>query len=177
MTANGARQTQEDFAGAEPRGAGTGTTRDTAGVAAPPPLIYALGLLGGFGLEALLPAIDLPRGVAWPVGLVVLGLGIALSAWFITTFRGARTPVDLRKPTSTVVTTGPFRLSRNPGYLALTLIYVGVAILTEAVWAFASLLPVWLFIRWGVIAREERYLEDRFGDQYVRYKRGTRRWL
>jgi protein-S-isoprenylcysteine O-methyltransferase Ste14 len=151
--------------------------RDTAGVVAPPPVIYAVALLLGFGLEALLPSFDIAHEVAWPLGGSLLGVGLGLSAWFITTFRRARTPVDVRKPTSSLVTSGPFRLSRNPAYLSLTLVYAGIAVLVGAPWALATLVPALLVVRWGVIVREERYLQRRFGEPYLHYKARTRRWL
>lgn len=146
-------------------------------IAPPPPLIYIAGLGVGFGLDALLPSVSLPPVVTWAVGGAVLVAGLCLAASFFAAFRRARTPVDLRKPTSAIVTTGPYRLSRNPGYLSLTLIYAGIAILASALWAFVSLIPVLVLIEYGVIRREERYLERKFGEEYLSYKERTRRWL
>lgn len=151
---------------------------DTAGVKVPPPpLLYIAGLGIGIGLDALLPSVSLSRGVAWSVGGLLLLAGLCLAAAFFSAFRRARTPVDLRKPTSAIVTTGPYRLSRNPGYLSLALIYAGIAILASTLWAFVSLVPTLLVVEYAVIRREERYLERKFGTEYTSYKARTRRWL
>lgn len=152
-------------------------SQDTAGVRVPPPLLYIASLAIGFGLEALLPSASLSGVVRWSVGGVLLVAGLALAAAFFAAFRRARTPVDLRKPTTTIVTTGPYRLSRNPGYLSLALIYAGIAVLTGALWTLAPLLPTLVVVDRGVIAREERYLERKFGEEYLRYMAQTRRWL
>lgn len=147
------------------------------GAVAPPPVVYAAGLAVGLGLEAALPATSLPAALAWSLGGALLLGGLVLAASFLAAFRRARTPVDLRKASTTVVTTGPYRFTRNPGYLSLTLIYAGLALLTQALWAFLPLVAVLLFIDRGVIRREERYLAGRFGDEYLRYQVRTRRWV
>ena len=146
-------------------------------IAPPPPLIYIVGLGAGFGLEALFPSASLPPVLAWSVGGGVLVAGLVLAGAFFAAFRRARTPVDLRKATSAIVTTGPYRWSRNPGYVSLTLIYAGIAVLASVLWAFVSLIPTLVVIEYGVIRREERYLERKFGQEYLAYKARTRRWL
>jgi protein-S-isoprenylcysteine O-methyltransferase Ste14 len=151
--------------------------RDAPGVIALPPLIYLAGLALGFVLEALLPSASVPDWLAWSLGGVLLIAGMALAWSFFTALRRAGTPVDVREATTTIVTTGPYRLTRNPGYLAMALIYAGIAILAGALWPFVSLVPVLILVDRGVIAREERYLERKFGDEYRRYKARTRRWL
>jgi protein-S-isoprenylcysteine O-methyltransferase Ste14 len=151
--------------------------RDAPGVIAPPPLIYIGGLAIGFGLESVLPSASLPEVLAWSVGSVLLLAGLALARSFFTAFRRAGTPVDPRQATTAVVTTGPYRLSRNPAYLGMALIYAGITVLTGALWAFVPLVATLILIDRGVISREEHYLESKFGDEYLRYKAQTRRWL
>jgi protein-S-isoprenylcysteine O-methyltransferase Ste14 len=151
--------------------------RDAPGILAPPPLIYLGGLGLGFLLEALLPSFDVPAAIAWPVGGALIVAGVALARAFFAALRGAGTPVDPYSTTTALVTSGPYRLSRNPGYLGMALAYAGIALLTETLWAFASLAVVLVVIDRGVIAREERYLEGKFGDEYRRYRERTRRWL
>ena len=91
--------------------------------------------------------------------------------------RRAETNVDPRKPATTVVTGGPFRFTRNPLYLSMTLIYGGIAAVANALPA-ALLLPIVLHLmRRGVIEREERYLERKFGDEYIEYRVRTPRWI
>ncbi len=150
---------------------------DVPGVIAPPPLIYAAGIAVGFGLEALLPSASVAGVLRWTLGGLLLVAGIALQASFIARFRRARTPVAPYQPTTALVTSGPYRISRNPGYLGFTLITVGIALLADALWVLAPLPVVLAIMQWGVIAREERYLEQRFGDEYRRFKARTRRWL
>src|SRR4051794_26805913 len=152
-------------------------SEDTAGVAGPPPLIFLAGLGVGFALEALLPGVDLPGLVEWVAGglLVVAGLGLLL--WFNTLFSRTGTAVAPWKPTTAIVTTGPYRFTRNPAYLGMALTYVGIALLSSAVWVLVPLPIVLAVIDRGVIAREERYLERKFGEEYLGYRRSVRRWL
>jgi protein-S-isoprenylcysteine O-methyltransferase Ste14 len=151
--------------------------RDTAGVIAPPPLIFLGGLLLGYGLEALLPGGSLPLAVRWVLGGAALVAGLALQTFFITAFSRVGTAVEPWKPTTAIVTTGPYRLTRNPAYLGMALIYTGIALLTDAPWALVPLPVVLAIVDRGVIAREERYLERKFGDEYLGYRRSVRRWV
>ena len=150
--------------------------RDVPGVIAPPPLIYLAGLGLGFGLEALLPSASFPGWLSWSLGSALVLSGVVLAVSFIRTFRHAGTPVSPGEPATALITTGPYRLSRNPGYLGMALAYVGIAVLSGAVWVLAALVPVLFLVDRGVIRREERYLERRFGDDYLRYKSRARRW-
>jgi protein-S-isoprenylcysteine O-methyltransferase Ste14 len=151
--------------------------QDVPGVIAPPPLIYVVGLAAGFGLEALLDSPSLPGALAWPVGAALMVTGGALARSFFRAFGRAGTPVSPYSTSTKLVTTGAYRLSRNPGYLGMALAYAGIAVIAGALWAFASLVVVLVLIDRGVIVREERFLERKFGEDYLRYKRRTRRWL
>ena len=102
---------------------------------------------------------------------------MALTTWFVRTMRGADTTLDVNKPVSTLVEDGPFRYSRNPGYLSLAMLYAGIAILRNALWAILLLPWVVLITQRELIEREERYLERTFGEEYLAYKRRVRRWL
>jgi protein-S-isoprenylcysteine O-methyltransferase Ste14 len=146
-------------------------------VIAPPPLIYLAGLGIGFGFEALLPSASFPGWLAWSLGSVLLLGGLVLAASFVGAFRRAGTPVNPGESSTALVTTGPYRLSRNPGYLGMALGYAGIAILSGALWVLALLLPTLTLIQCGVIRREERYLARRFGEHYLRYRARTRRWI
>ena len=151
--------------------------QDNAGIAAPPPLIYLGLLVIGLLLNRRFPITFLPRRVARSFGWPLLGGGVLLIGWFEWTMRRAGTPANPYKPVSHVVTEGPFRYTRNPGYLSMTMIYMGIASLANALWA-ALLLPVALLvIQRGVIEREERYLERKFGEEYLSYKTQVRRWI
>jgi protein-S-isoprenylcysteine O-methyltransferase Ste14 len=151
--------------------------RDTAGVVAPPPLIFLAGLGIGFGLEALLPGGSLPGLVQWALGGLLVVSGLALLATFQSSFNRSGTAVEPWKPTTAIVTSGPYGLSRNPAYLGMALVYAGIALLADAPWALVPLPLVLLVINNGVIVREERYLERKFGSEYLDYKRTVRRWI
>jgi protein-S-isoprenylcysteine O-methyltransferase Ste14 len=102
---------------------------------------------------------------------------VLLIGWSEWTMRHAGTPANPYKPVSHVVSEGPFHYTRNPAYLSMTMIYAGIAVLANALWAIL-ILPVALrVIRRGVIEREERYLERKFGEEYLRYKAQVRRWI
>jgi protein-S-isoprenylcysteine O-methyltransferase Ste14 len=151
--------------------------RDTAGVIAPPPLIY-LGALGiGFGLDAVVGTGSLPSRVAVPAGVVAIVTGSGLMGSFVRAFGRAHTPIDPYTPSEAIVTDGPYRLTRNPGYLGMALTYAGIAIVSNAPWALVPLPLAVALIDRGVIAREERYLERKFGAPYLDYKRRVRRWI
>jgi len=100
---------------------------------------------------------------------------MALATWFIRTMRGADTTLVLNKPVSSLVQDGPFRYSRNPGYLSLAMIYAGIAILRNALWAIVFLPLLVLVTQRELIEREERYLERTFGEDYLAYKGRVRR--
>ena len=154
-----------------------GSSSDSAGVRVPPPLIYLAGLAVGFGLETLLPGTSVPGVVQWVLGGVFVATGLALAASFNTAFARMGTAVEPWKPTTAIVTTGPYRFTRNPAYLAMALIYVGIALLADALWVLVPLPFVLSVIDRGVIAREERYLQRKFGREYLDYKATTRRWI
>ncbi len=151
--------------------------KDNASVIAPPPLIYLFPLILGLRLNRKFPAPFLPNRSSRLAGWPVLGAGIALAVWFNRTMREADTPVSPQKPVSRVVTDGPFRYTRNPGYLSLAMIYAGISTLRNSLWSILLLPVVLLVIRYGVIAREERYLERKFGEEYLAYKSRVRRWI
>jgi protein-S-isoprenylcysteine O-methyltransferase Ste14 len=150
---------------------------DVPGVVAPPPLIYLGGVAAGFGLEALLESPSVPGALMWPVGAALIVAGGALASSFVRAFGRAGTPVSPYSTSTKLVTTGVYRVSRNPGYLGMALVYAGIALATGSLWALVPLVPVLLLIDRGVIVREESFLERRFGEEYLRYKRRTRRWL
>ena len=150
-------------------------TRDVPGVIAPPPLIYLGGLVAGLLLDRTWPlaavgARPVPGAALIVLGAVLMGLGIR-------EFKRAGTDFKPYRPTVRLITTGPFRFTRNPLYLSLTLVYGGIALTVGSSWAFLLLAPVLGLIRYGVIAREERYLEAKFGTAYKSYKGSVRRWL
>jgi protein-S-isoprenylcysteine O-methyltransferase Ste14 len=115
--------------------------------------------------------------VQWTVASCLILIGPALAAAGIRNFARSATPVRTNQPTSALVTTGIHGWSRNPIYLGLFLLYGGIGIAAGSPWALMLTLPLAITIRYGVVAREEAYLERRFGDAYRDYKARVRRWL
>jgi protein-S-isoprenylcysteine O-methyltransferase Ste14 len=150
---------------------------DAANVIAPPPLIYLVGLAVGFGLEALLPSASVPPALGLVAGIALIAAGALLARSFFRALARAGTPISPYAASTALVTDGPYRISRNPGYLGMALAYAGIALVSGALWPFASLAVVLVLVDRGVIAREERYMERRFGDEYLQYKKRARRWL
>ncbi len=150
---------------------------DNPGVLAPPPLIYAGALAAGLLANCRYHMPILPRRIARTLGWPLVACGLAVGFLGAREMSRAETNVDPRKPATAVVTGGPFRFTRNPLYLSMTLIYGGISALANALPA-ALLLPLVLrLMRRGVIEREERYLERKFGDEYIEYKVRTPRWI
>src|SRR5215217_2756003 len=141
--------------------------RDNPGILLPPPLTYLLTLVLGLVLDRRSHVPFLPRGVAQALGLPLIVGGVLLNGWFFLTMRRADTPIDPRKPVSKLSTEGPFRYTRNPAYLSMTMVYAGIALLRNALWALLLLPLVLLVIQRDQIEREERYLERTFGEEYL----------
>jgi len=150
---------------------------DNAGVIAPPPLIFAAGLLIGFILHALLPVPFVPVPLNRIVGAIVVILSVIPGVWALAMMNKAHTSPIPEAPTTALVTDGPFAFTRNPIYLTFTIFYVGVAIFVNGLLILLELPFVLWMIQKGVIEREEAYLERKFGDDYRQYKARVRRWL
>jgi protein-S-isoprenylcysteine O-methyltransferase Ste14 len=149
-----------------------------AGVKIPPPLLYLATLALGILASAWYPLTALPRVLAWTLGGALIAAGIVIGpVWGMATLRRAGTTVRPDRASSRLVTTGPFRFSRNPLYLSLTLVYAGLALAANAVWALLLLIPLLFVIQRFVIRREEAYLARAFGAEYARYRAQVRRWF
>lgn len=150
---------------------------DTAGVIAPPPLIYLSGWLLGWLLDKVYPIAWLPDALTAPLGALLIGCGVLCAASAFLAMRRARTPVDPYSPTTAIVSKGSYRYSRNPLYLGLALLYIALAAIANMLWPLLLLPLVIGVMQRGVISREERYLENKFGGAYLQYKAKVRRWL
>jgi protein-S-isoprenylcysteine O-methyltransferase Ste14 len=150
---------------------------DSPGVRVPPPLVFLGGLAIGLVLSTRAPTEYLDRAIAHLVGGVLIGMGVLLASSAVYAFFQARTNLRPDRPSSALVRTGPYRFTRNPMYVSLTMVYVGVAVMTQSLWSLLLLPLVVAFIRSKVIAREEAYMERRFGAEYLRYKSEVRRWV
>jgi protein-S-isoprenylcysteine O-methyltransferase Ste14 len=160
-----------------------GGDTETARAIVRPPLLFLLALLLGFVSDHVLPlAFPISRiGLAHWVSAIVAGflvvIGIAVFAAGIRNFLRAETPVPTTKPARALVTTGIHGWTRNPIYLGMFLLYGGIGVAVRSPWILILTLPLAIMIRYGIVAREEDYLERRFGDDYRDYKARVRRWL
>jgi protein-S-isoprenylcysteine O-methyltransferase Ste14 len=150
---------------------------DNPGVVILPPRLY----LGALALVLILrwfwrmPIAE--RSVTlWP-GLVLAGLGLALGIWGRKTMTRAGTNVNPGRPTTTIVASGPFRFTRNPLYVAITAVFLGLTLAINTWWGVVALVPMLLVMHRGVVLREERYLESKFGESYRQYRARVRRYL
>lgn len=150
---------------------------DSPSVRVPPPLAFAAGLVPGLSLSAWIPSQWLPVAVSRILGWAPIACGLALAVPSLLLFWRVGTAIRPDRPATTLATTGPYRFTRNPMYLALTLVYAGVAILWQSIWALALLPFVLLFIDRRAIRPEELYLERRFGAEYKQYRANVPRWL
>jgi protein-S-isoprenylcysteine O-methyltransferase Ste14 len=155
-------------------------TTDHANVAIKPPILF----LGALALGCLLslvipigPRLASPNGLALTVGLTFVGLGFALAALSARKFQLAGTQVMPDRPSTALVTTGPYHFTRNPIYIGFVLIYFGLSIILTSAWVLLLLVPTLIVLQRGVVAREEAYLERTFGDAYRRYQARVPRWL
>ena len=150
---------------------------DKADVIALPPLMYGTALGLGLCIHFVFPVQFLPQqGRLWFGALLpLLAVPIVVSA--VRALARAKTTVDVRKPTAAIVTDGAFRCSRNPMYVSLTLLYLGIASLINSLWVLLLVVPLLVVVERGVVEPEERYLERKFGQEYLRYKEQVRRWI
>ena len=150
---------------------------DNAGVRLPPPLIFLGFLLLGLWYDS--PWFEGRMAEIWmtAAGGVVAALGLALMLTSIARFKKVGSNVEPWKPTTTIITTGVYGYSRNPIYLGMALAHGGLAICGGSLAALATVVFSVLVTRTYVIAREERYLEAKFGSVYSDYKKRVRRWI
>jgi protein-S-isoprenylcysteine O-methyltransferase Ste14 len=150
---------------------------DNAGVRVPPPALYALAVLIGYLLN-LRWRFPIGGGAAvQALAWLLAGVSLAMAVSSIDNFRRSRTSIVPIRPATTLVTAGPYRFTRNPMYVGLAALTVALGLFLHSGWPIVLLIPVLFFVRVFVIAPEERYLERRFGADYVAYTRRVRRWL
>jgi protein-S-isoprenylcysteine O-methyltransferase Ste14 len=132
-----------------------------------PPLVFLSAIALGVMLHFAWPMSLLPRGLSphlFGAPIVLLAIGLFIAA--VRTFQAAGTPVPGNRPTTTIVRTGPYRFSRNPIYLAFSLLQLGIALWVNSLWLVVTLLAAVAIMAFVVIPREERYLEQRFPSEY-----------
>jgi protein-S-isoprenylcysteine O-methyltransferase Ste14 len=151
---------------------------DGAAVWIQPPLLFAGGVLLGAALQWAWALEFVPEGGLWTaLGGVLFCGGVAILLLTFAVFRRMGQHPDPRKPTPAISRDGPYRFTRNPMYVGGSLVQLGIGIAFGNAWIVVLLIPVVLVIHYGAILPEERYLERKFGDEYVRLKASVRRWL
>ena len=149
------------------------------GVRFPPPLLFIGGLVVSWLLDRQVHPLPLghERELAATFGMLLLAVGLALMAWGMITFRGARTAIVPMHGASRLVVHGPYRFTRNPMYTGFTFAYLGIALILNSAWPLLALPIVLALLVRMVIRREEAYLADAFGAEYSAYRQRVRRWL
>ena len=142
-----------------------------------PPLVYLAGVVIGFVISIWIPTKIASSSLAWTLGGIFLICGAVLAGSAILKFKNVDTTVRPDRAASTLVVVGPYRITRNPMYLGLALVYVGIALADQSVWALILLPVVLIIIQHRAIEPEEAFLERRFGPNYTRYKENVRRWI
>jgi len=150
--------------------------QDSPHVIAIPPVLFTGGFVAALLLQWFVPFLPFTR-VSWKVTGFILAIisGILALSAFIVMRR--KTNIDVRKPTLAIVSEGPYRFTRNPLYLSLVLLSLGIGFFFDFPWMVLVLLVIVPIMHFGVIRREERYLEGKFGDLYLIYKAKVRRWI
>lgn len=150
---------------------------DKPGVVAPPPLIFLGGLMVGFLISWFYPFAMLSKVFGYAAGASLLTAGLVIIFIVRSKMKKANTNIEPWKPTNAILSDGVFAYSRNPVYVGMILIYIGVVFLFNSLWVLPPLFLVLLAMHYGVILREERYLERKFGEEYLVYKQRVRRWI
>ena len=142
-----------------------------------PPIVYLTSILAGLAIDLVSPLPFLPDAISLLLGIVVIAGAVGLFVYAVTSFQNAGTPVPGNLPTTTIVREGPYRYSRNPIYVAFSLLQLGIALCVNSLWVVATGVVAIGLMAFVVIPREERYLERRFGREYRDYQASVRRWV
>ena len=153
------------------------TQTKAAGAFPPCALVFLGGLIAGQAINFYLPMPLWSSQWIQLMGIVPLVVGIWLLASARIAFRRHRTPMSPLMPTVELVQDGPYKFTRNPQYLAFALMYVSAALLMNSTYLLIVLPLILVLFDRAQIPREERYLQERFGDEYTQYKAKVRRWI
>lgn len=142
-----------------------------------PPALYAGAFVVGLLLEFFWRTSVVGPGLRIGLGAALVLIGFALMVSGLRAFRTAGTNIEVYRPATSLVITGPYRFARNPIYVGMTMAYIGAAVLVDSLWALALVVPVLVIMDYGVVRREEQYLAEKFGGAYREYTRTVRRWV
>ena len=153
------------------------TLRDMGEIVVFPPAIFMISLAVGLGFDSWWPAAVLPNGLQYGLGAALIGASLILSAFVFRSFHQAATGFDTGRATTKLITTGPFRFSRNPMYLAMLAMFAGIAVALDSLWVLGLTLPLFAVVHYGVVRPKERCLEASFGAAWRDYAASVGRWL
>ncbi len=152
-------------------------SEDNAGVKIPPPVIFLVSILIAVGLNRMRPMSVVPENLAMPLGVAFSVAAFTLAFLGFRELRRHKTTIRPDEPSSAIVKTGPYRFTRNPLYVSLSTLQLGIGLWTNNLWVVLMLIPVGIVMTTQVIRREEAYLERAFGEDYLKYKASVRRWI
>ena len=150
---------------------------DKAGVIIFPPFLFLLAIVFSIIIRYVLPTPFLPFSVALSFGIGLLIVAVIITKKAVTTFRLHKTTVNPSGATTTIVNTGIFQFSRNPMYVSFIIIFIGISIMFNLWYGIILLIPLLVIVQKGIIEREETYLTQKFGEEYLSYKRKVARWF
>lgn len=152
--------------------------RDNPGVVVFPPALFGMMFFLGLVIQWFFPwRLPLPEWLRLTVAVILFVAGVAFVRWAKRVMESAGTNVNPNLPSTAIVTGGPFRYTRNPLYLSVLGMYLGAALALSNAWLLVLLIPLLLVLEFGIVRREERYLEAKFGEPYRVYKAQVRRWF
>ena len=150
---------------------------DRPGVPIAPPLLFVIPILVSVAIEWLRPTSFVHGAMRWTIGTVIFIAGVALNvSGFLTQKRAGTDPIPFN-PSTRIVSHGLYRFTRNPMYIGFALCTLGLAVLLDSIWMLLAVPIGLVLIDSIIITREERYLERKFGGEYLSYKRSVRRWI
>ncbi len=150
---------------------------DNAGVITIPPFIHIGFLALAIGLHYVWPIDMLPAPWQYILPTLLVLIAVYLGKQSVPEFKKTGTTLDVRTPTTAIITSGAYQYTRNPIYLGMAILHIAIGILIDNLWAVLTVIPAMIVMTEGVIKREEKYLEGKFGDSYRNYKSQVRRWL
>jgi protein-S-isoprenylcysteine O-methyltransferase Ste14 len=142
-----------------------------------PPFVYLFAIFAAVALDFIRPLHFLPDELGTFIGIPIVVAALVLFLLSVRGLKAAGTPVPGNEPTNAIVRSGPYQWSRNPIYLAFSILQLGIACWLNNLWVLVTLGAAWGLMTWVVIPREEHYLEHKFGAEYLQYKAKVRRWL
>lgn len=153
------------------------TEKDIAGIRLAAPFYYVMSLIIGAALDRVRSVPVLPNYLSKPVGYTIIAASFLLLWRVEREFSACQTSSSCRLGDSALITTGPFKLSRNPAYVGMAIMLLGVALMTNNLWLILLIVPTCLAVQRFCISKEEAYLEGKFGAAFSGYKAEVRRWF